>query len=530
MSSFTLPGKQPELKDQPEHFNDSHDRNLIPQKRAWVPDQEDARSDTDKVTSKRIRCKGSPMEEEPIPPGHRLDFWDRFCYDNYNNSNEVSPEKAAHFLQDDILQRTRTVWIKQGSEFEGAIGCTCHDPLSNPFAADAEALSRRKQIRTALAQNAGGSVQNVTVPVAEETIDAYLKALDLRWYQQCSGGKAPISQRPSFCQPVKDTLEAFRRRLIFDTIKVGLEQSAQPVQPVQLVQLDANTATRQSPPQPNDSMSVQGSRGRPFSLVEQAEDDYDSGTPTSDEDEDLPVTNPVSPLRQEEWPQEPISQEEGQQDLEAMRQMHQERDLEAQLQELYQEELETLLPSDLAPEITQNLSCIQGEIYMDEVVEEEMSLPLRLELRLCEQEELMPEEEEKQDIQLSQGILNEEPSDPVLVVLDPITPITEEDATLAFREFLREGSGSCVQTPAPFAMDVDTSESSSSETQSASPPTPLDQDERFKVDGQALILKGDELDRLRGHKRRGSDPDLDFGVVPEYKEHAEEDGRACKVQ
>ncbi|KAG0029960.1 hypothetical protein BGZ81_003256 [Podila clonocystis] len=504
MSSFTLAGKQPELKDQPEQFNDLHDRNLIPQKRAWVPDQEDTRSDTDEVTSKRIRCKGSPTEEEPIPPGHRLDFWDRFCDYNYNNSNEVSPEKAAHFLQDDILQRTRTVWIKQGSEFE------------------------------ALAQNIGGSVQNVTVPVAEETIDAYLQALDLRWYQQCSGGKAPISQRPSFCQPVKDTLEAFRRRLIFDTIKVGLDrpaQSAQPVLPARPVQLDANTATQQLPPQPNDSMSVKGTRGGPFSLVEQAEGDYDSGSPTSDEeDEDLPVTNPVSPLRQEELPQESILQEEGEQDLEATRQMHQEGNLEAQLQELYQEELETLLPSDLAPEITQNLSCIQGEISMDEVVEGEMSLPLGLELRLCEQEELIPEEEEEQESQLSQGILNEDPSDPVLVVLDLITQITEEDATLAFREFLREGSGSCVQTPAPLGMDVDTSESSSSETHSASPPTPPDQDERFKVDGQALILKGDKLDRLRDHKRRRSDPDLDFCVVPEYKEHAGEDGRACKVQ
>lgn len=38
--------------------------------------QEETNSDTDEETSKRIRCKGCPIEEEPILPGHRLDFWD----------------------------------------------------------------------------------------------------------------------------------------------------------------------------------------------------------------------------------------------------------------------------------------------------------------------------------------------------------------------------------------------------------------------------------------------------------------------
>ncbi|KAF9337549.1 hypothetical protein BG006_004152 [Podila minutissima] len=467
MLPFTLTGKQPELQDQSEQFDDSHDWDLTPQKRAWVPVQ-------------------------------------RFCDENYNNNNEVLPEKAAHFLQDDILQRTRTVWIKQGSEFEGAVGCTRHDPRSNPFAADAEALSKRSQIRTVLAQNDGGSVQNFTVPVAKETVAAYLKALDLRWYQQCSGGKAPVSQRPSFCQPVQDTLEAFRRRLIIDTIKVNLDE------PAQSAQLNAATATYESPPQLNDTMSVKGSRDQPFSLMEITEDYYDSGSPTSDEDEDLPVINPISHLRQEEWPQEHISlqeeqipQEEEEQDLESMRRMRQEGDPEAQLPGLDPEELDKQLPSDLAPEIIENLSCIQGEV--SEVVEEEVPLPLELELQLCEQEELTNEEaEEGQEVQLSQGALNEEPSDPVLMVLDPFTQITEEDATLAFHEFLREGSSSRVQTPVPLEMDIGSAGSSSSETQTASPLTPPEPDlERVKLDGQALMLTDVELDHLRDQERRG---------------------------
>ncbi|KAG0349018.1 hypothetical protein BG005_011220 [Podila minutissima] len=436
MLPFTLTGKQPELQDQSEQFDDSHNWDLTPRKRAWVPDQ-------------------------------------RFCDDNYNNNNEVLPEKAAHFLQDDILQRTRTVWIKQGSEFE------------------------------ALAQNDGGSVQNFTVPVAKETVAAYLKALDLRWYQQCSGGKAPVSQRPSFCQPVQDTLEAFRRRLIIDTIKVNLDEPAQSAQPARRAQLNANTATHESPPQLNDTISAKGSRDGPFSLMEMAEDNYDSGSPTSDEDEDLPVTNPISPLRQEEWSQEQISQEEEEQDLESMRQMRQKGDPEAQLPELDPEELDKQLPSDLAPEIIENLSCIQGEV--SEVVEEEVPLPLELELQLCEQEELTNEEaEEEQEVQLSRGALNEEPSDPVLVVLDPITQITEEDATLAFHEFLREGSSSRVQTPVPLEMGIGSAGSSSSETQIASPLTPPEPDlERVKVDGQALMLTDVELDHLRDQERRG---------------------------
>lgn len=360
-----------------------------------------------------------------------------------------------------------------------------------------------KYIIKALAQNDGGSVQNFTVPVAKETVAAYLKALDLRWYQQCSGGKAPVSQRPSFCQPVQDTLEAFRRRLIIDTIKVNLDEPAQSAQPARRAQLNANTATHESPPQLNDTISAKGSRDGPFSLMEMAEDNYDSGSPTSDEDEDLPVTNPISPLRQEEWSQEQISQEEEEQDLESMRQMRQKGDPEAQLPELNPEELDKQLPSDLAPEIIENLSCIQGEV--SEVVEEEVPLPLELELQLCEQEELTNEEaEEEQEVQLSRGALNEEPSDPVLVVLDPITQITEEDATLAFHEFLREGSSSRVQTPVPLEMGIGSAGSSSSETQIASPLTPPEPDlERVKVDGQALMLTDVELDHLRDQERRG---------------------------
>ncbi|KAG0331773.1 hypothetical protein BG000_010598 [Podila horticola] len=414
MPPFTLAGKQSELQDQSEQFDEPQDWRLVPQKRAWVPDQ-------------------------------------RFCDDNYNNNNEVSPEKAAHFLQDDILQRTRTVWIKQGSEFEGAIGCTRHDPLSNPFAADADALSKRMQIRTALAQNAGESVLNFTVPVAEETINAYLKALDLRWYQQCSGGKAPISQRPSFCQPVKNALEAFCRRLIIDTIKVGLDG------PAQSAQLNKDTIAQEPLPQPAGTMSVRSSRDGPFSLVEQAEDDYDSGAPTSDEDEDLHDANPVSPLQ--------------------------------------------------------------------------VPVPLELELQLCEQEELMPEDEkEEQEIQLLREAPNEEPnSSPVLMVLSPISPFTEEDATLVFREFLREGSSSRVQTPVPLEADSVGAESSSSETQSASPATSPDPDpERVKVDGQALVLNDVESDRLNTQSRRESDPNLGFGVVPEYKGYVEEEDIALQ--
>ncbi|KAG0095302.1 hypothetical protein BGZ93_006072 [Podila epicladia] len=362
-------------------------------------------------------------------------------------------------------------------------------------------------MRTVLAQNDGGSVQNFTVPVAKETITAYLKALDLRWYQQCSGGKAPVSQRPSFCQPVQNTLEAFRRRLIIDTIKVNLDKPAQCAQlahPAGLVQLNANTVTQESPSLMNDTMSVKGSRDGPFSLMEMVEDNYDSGSPTSDDDEGLPVTNSVSPLRQEEWSQEQISLDEQmlQEDLVAMCQMGQQGDPEAKLPELDPEELDKQLPSDLALEIIENLSCIQGEV--SQVVEDEVSLPLELELQLCEQEELTPEEEDEQEVQLLQRALNEELSNSVLLVLDPITSTIEEDATLAFQEFLREGSSSCVQTPAPLETGIDIAGPSSSETQSASPLTPPDPDlEHFKTDGQALTLKDVELDHLRDQERRG---------------------------
>lgn len=373
--------------------------------------------------------------------------------------------------------------------------------------------------------------------MAEETINAYLKALDLRWYQQCSGGKAPISQRPSFCQPIKDALEAFRRRLIIDTIKVGLDG------PAQSAQLNKNIIAQEPLPQPAGTMSVSSSRDGPFSLVEQAEDDYDSGAPTSDEDEDLHDANPVSPLRQEEWsqeqislPAEQISQGEEEQTLEAMSQMLPEAgDLEAQLQELDPEELEKQLLSDLAPEITQNLSCIQGEVFTEEVVEEEVPLPLELELQLCEQEELMPEDEkEEQEIQLLREAPSEEPnSSPVLAVLSPISPFTEEDATLVFREFLREGSSSRVQTPIPLEADSVGAGSSSGETQSVSPATSPDPDsERVKVDGQALVLNDVELDRLNAQRRRESDPNLanlGFGVVPKYKGYVEEEDIALQT-
>ncbi|KAF9391697.1 hypothetical protein CPC16_004049 [Podila verticillata] len=569
--------KQSELQDQFEHFNESHGCHLIPLKRTWAPNQEDASCDTDEQTSKRLRCKGSPMEYQPISPGLHPDFWDRYCDYKYDTNHDVLPEKVAHFLQDDIFQRTRTVWIKQGSQFEGAIGCTRHDPRSNPFAADAEALSTRKQIRTALRQNAGSSVQNFTVPVAQETIDLYLHALDLRWYQQRSGGKAPISQRPSYCEPVKNALEVFRRRLIMDTIKVRLD-GARPA-PSQLnmdTTTDTNMAAQEPPQPPNDTVAKASSRDRPFSLMEEAEDDYDSGAPTSDDDdddddeeEDLEV-NLVSPLRQED-PVSPLHQkewEEEEQDLESMRQMRQESEhLEAQPQVLGEEELQQLL-NDLAPEITLNLSCIQGEVSMEDGVPEE-EVPLPLELKLCEQE-LTPEEEEGQEIQLLREVLNvEEPRGPGLA----LSPISEEEAVSAFNEFLREASSSCMPTPFPLeatgisvnafessfgetqqqrvsafqdvireesstcvtpvmreADGVDASESlsSSSEVQSASPTTPPDP-ERFKVDGKVLTMKDVGLGYLKNQERRGSDPDVSFSVVPEYKGYVGEDDSACEL-
>lgn len=388
----------------------------------------------------------------------------------------------------------------------------------------------------ALRQNYGSSIQNFTVPVAEETIDAYLHALDLRWYQQRSGGKAPISQRPSYCEPVKDALEAFRRRLIMDTIKVRFD-GARPASAQLNTNANTNTAAQEPPQPPYKVMAKPSSRDIPFSLVEEAEDDYDSGAPTSDDDDDeeedlevklvspLRQEDPFSPLHQKEWSQvQRCLEGEEEQDLENMRHMLQEREhMESQSQILDEDELEQLL-SDLVPEITQNLSCIQGEVSMEDGEQEEVPLPLGLKFY---EQELTPEEEEEQEIQLSTKALNvEEPRDPGLV----LSPISEEEAVSAFKEFLREASSSCVPTPAPLeangvnafestfseshqqrvlvfkdvlcetssasvtsvvhqtdGVDASESSSSSSETQSASPTTPPDP-ERFKVDGQVSTM------------------------------------------
>lgn len=411
------------------------------------------------------------------------------------------------------------------------------------------------------------------MPVAEETIDLYLHALDLRWYQQRSGGKAPISQRPSYCEPVKDALAAFRRRLIMDTIKVRLD-GARPTSALLNTDTNSNMDAQESPQPLNDAIPKSSSRDRPFSLVEEAEDDYDSGAPTSDDDdddddeeEDLEV-NPVSPLRQEE-PVSPLHQrewEEEEQDLESMRQMRQESErLEVQPQVLEEEELQQLL-NDLAPEITLNLSCIQGEVSMEDGVPEE-EVPLPLELKLCEQE-LTPEEEEGLEIQFLRDVLNvEEPRGPGLA----LSPISEEEAVSAFKEFLHEASSSCMPTPFPLeatgvnafessfgetqqqivsafkdviredssahvtpvmceaeGVDVSESLSSSSEAQSASPTTPPDP-ERFKVDGKVSTTKDVGLGYLKNQERRGSDPDVGFSVVPEYKRYVREDDSACEL-